>query len=567
MPEPKDVADVRRFMGMVNFLGKFSPCLPDLTKPIRDLLKTEDGWTWGPPQLKTEDGWTCGPPLLKTEDGWTWGPPLLKTEDGCPIRDRGGKQPDGEWRPVVFISRSLTKAESRYAQVEKEALALTWACERLRGYLSGLDFTIRTNHKPLLTLLKSRVLDDLPPRIIRFRLRLLRFNFNIIHVPGKNLITADTLSRTPLPATGTEVEHNLEKECQAYLDSVVDSLPATPTKLDQIKSALHSDDACKRLSRYIANGWPEHRRNVHELLQPYWPDRSCLHVGAGLLMKDNGSNFVKAFRMFESQSDDGSDSDDLSDEEDVTFTDVSKVLSTESDETFSLLPHLRCAFHTLNLISKNDLEKWLTSNNGCKAVYRSALAKCTALWTKTSRSTVASDQVEEVIKRKLIIPTATHWNSTHDALSLIIEIPITDLNTICSRLGVKCITEREYQFLKEYCTVLKPLAAALDILQGEDDCYYGTLLPTLEILMLKLLALKDGLSQMTVGMPGAIVQAIKSRFSSILDSKDALMAAATMPKFKVRWLKDEKRRDAVKTLLISECRARIPDEPQIRPAA
>ena len=104
------------------------------------------------------------------------------------------------------------------------------------------------------------------------------------------------------------------------------------------------------------------------------------------------------------------------------------------------------------------------------------------------------------------MPTATSWNSTHDALSLIIEIPIRDLNSICSRLCVKCITEREYQFLMEYCTVSKPLTAALDILQGDDDCYYGTLLPTLEILMLKLLALKDGLSQMTAGMPGAIVQ-------------------------------------------------------------
>lgn len=111
-----------------------------------------------------------------------------------------------------------------------------------------------------------------------------------------------------------------------------------------------------------------------------------------------------------------------------------------------------------------------------------------------------------MLKRKLIIPTATRWNSTHDALSLITEIPVRDLNTIFSRLGLKGITEREYQFLKEYCAVTRPLAAALDILQGEDDCYYGTLLPTLEILMSKLLALKDGLSKMTAGMPGAIVQ-------------------------------------------------------------
>ena len=288
MPEPKDVADVRRFMGMVNFVGKFSPRLPDLTKPIRDLLKTENSWTWGAPQQKA---FLDTKKELGSETVLAQYSPNHETMVSADASSYGlggvltQKQLGGEWRPVVFISRSLTKAESRYAQIEKEALATTWACERLRGYLSGLDFTIRTDHKPLITLLKSRALDDLPPRIIRFRLRLLRFNFNIIHVPGKNLITADALSRAPLPATATEAEQDLEKECKAYLDSVVESLPATPTKLEQIKSAQTSDNTCKRLRRYIANGWPEHRRDMHELLLPYWPERSVLHEGGGLLMK------------------------------------------------------------------------------------------------------------------------------------------------------------------------------------------------------------------------------------------------------------------------------------------
>lgn len=251
MPAPKDVADVRRFMGMVNFVGKFSPRLPDLTKPIRDLLKTENSWTWGAPQQKAfletkkELGsetvlaqYSPNHETMVSADASSYGLGGVLTQ----------KQTDGEWKPVVFISRSLSKAESRYAQIEKEALAVTWACERLRGYVSGLDFTIRTDHKPLITLLKSRALDDLPPRIIRFRLRLLRFNFNIIHVPGKNLITADALSRAPLPTAATEAEQDLERECKAYLDSIVESLPATPTKLEQIKSAQTSDNTCKRLS-------------------------------------------------------------------------------------------------------------------------------------------------------------------------------------------------------------------------------------------------------------------------------------------------------------------------------
>lgn len=95
------------------------------------------------------------------------------------------------------------------------------------------------------------------------------------------------------------------------------------------------------------------------------------------------------------------------------------------------------------------------------------------------------------IKRKLIIPTATHFKH-----NLLHTGPYSST------------TEREYQFLKEYCTVSKALTVALDILHGEDDCYYGTLLPTLEILICKLLALKDGLSQMTAGMPDATVQVL-----------------------------------------------------------
>ena len=79
---------------------------------------------------------------------------------------------------------------------------------------------------------------------------------------------------------------------------------------------------------------------------------------------------------------------------------------------------------------------------------------------------------------------------------------------------------------------MKPFTIALDILQGEDNCFYGTLLPTLEILMAKTLAVKNGLSKMTGELPDIIVKAIKSRFAATLDSKDALLAAVSLPKFK-----------------------------------
>lgn len=80
-----------------------------------------------------------------------------------------------EWRPVAYVSRSLTQTEQRYAQVEKEALAMTWACEKFRNFLIGTPFQLETDHKPLLSLLGSQTLDALPPRIQRFRMRLMRY--------------------------------------------------------------------------------------------------------------------------------------------------------------------------------------------------------------------------------------------------------------------------------------------------------------------------------------------------------------------------------------------------------
>ena len=79
-----------------------------------------------------------------------------------------------------------------------EALGITWASERFADYLIGLKFHIETDHKPLVSLLGSKSLEDLPARIQRFRMRTMRFTYTISHVPGKDLCTADVLSRAPI---------------------------------------------------------------------------------------------------------------------------------------------------------------------------------------------------------------------------------------------------------------------------------------------------------------------------------------------------------------------------------
>ncbi len=76
------------------------------------------------------------------------------------------KQDNGEWKPIAYASGSLTSAEARYVQIEKEALSTTWTCDRFRKYLLGMSFHVETDHKPLVSLLSTnRCLEELPLRV------------------------------------------------------------------------------------------------------------------------------------------------------------------------------------------------------------------------------------------------------------------------------------------------------------------------------------------------------------------------------------------------------------------
>lgn len=164
-------------MGMVNQLGKFLPNLADTTQPLRALLSSQNSWIWGPDQQKAFNqikDELSNPTVLALYS------PDAETKISADSSSYGlgavllQKQQE-EWRPVAFASRSLSEAETRYAQIEKEALAGTWACEKFADYILGKRIRLETDHKPLVSLLGSKHLDDLPPRILRFRLRLSRF--------------------------------------------------------------------------------------------------------------------------------------------------------------------------------------------------------------------------------------------------------------------------------------------------------------------------------------------------------------------------------------------------------
>ena len=147
---PANIAEIRRFLGVVNQMGNFAPNLAEVTQPHRELLKKGNQWTWDEPQqrafTRVKEILTSSPVLALFDpnlDNYCLRRRFLLRPWGCSATEAAN------WRlkPVAYVSRSMTPTELRYAQIEKEALAFTWACECLSDYLLGLQFHIYTDHK------------------------------------------------------------------------------------------------------------------------------------------------------------------------------------------------------------------------------------------------------------------------------------------------------------------------------------------------------------------------------------------------------------------------------------
>ena len=193
-------------------------------------------------------------------------------------------QPDKSWRPISFLSRALTPTESGYAQIEKEALVLTCACERSWEYITGKSIYVETDHKPLVPLLGMHSLDQLPPRIQRFRMRLMRFHFKeISHVPGKKMYIADALSRLQ-PQHADSQPTIADDEMTAHVASVITGLPASDMRLQQIIEAQEEDPVCRQIKTYCSEGWPD-KHSVNDAMKPYWSTRGELTVVQNILLK------------------------------------------------------------------------------------------------------------------------------------------------------------------------------------------------------------------------------------------------------------------------------------------
>lgn len=297
-PIPENKTDVMRLLGMINFTAKYINNKSELLEPLTALLKKDRDFLWGPAQDKAFNTIKLileKPPNLAFFDP---NKTIIVSADassfglGCCLMQENN---DKSREIVAFGSRLLSEAETRYAQIEKEALALTWAAEHFSDYISGVrNLIFESDHKPLLQILQTKNLDSLTPRLQRFRMRLMRYKYTIIYTPGKNLIIPDTLSRGPIQTQKFNGE--LQVEVDTFVKAVIKNLPVKPDFMKLIKLEQEQDDICKKLKEYSILSWPEKSKLPPELF-PYYQHRYDISFSENLLLKDTRIIIPKSLQL------------------------------------------------------------------------------------------------------------------------------------------------------------------------------------------------------------------------------------------------------------------------------
>ena len=293
MPTPASKQDVKRLLGMVNYLQKFTPNLSEITAPMRDLLKETNQFHWdGQVQgrsFKQVKQILSAAPVLKFFD------PKDEVELQCDASDRGlGACLMQGGQPVAYASRSLTDTETNYAQIEKEMLAILFGVERFEQCVYGRPTKIQTDHKPIESIFRKSLLSA-PKRLQRMLLRLQKFDLHVSYKKGSEMYVADTLSRafqirksTPKDALEDvvyieEMRGNTERELESI--DMIQYLPVSEATQGVIQQATESDATLRELKTTIRRGWPPTKEDVVASIRDYFPFREELSLQNGLVFK------------------------------------------------------------------------------------------------------------------------------------------------------------------------------------------------------------------------------------------------------------------------------------------
>ena len=279
---PKNKEELQRFLGMVTYLAKFIPNYSQVAAPLRLLLEKDIEWHWTAKQtesFETLKELISNTPVLQYFD------PKKQVILSVDASSKGiGAVLFQDNQPVAYASKSLTTCQQNYAQIEKEMLAIVFGCTRFHDYIYGLpNVGVETDHKPLESILK-KPLHQAPLRLQRMIMSLQKYPITVCYKPGKELLVADALSRSPLPEEASDLE--LKK----YDISSLHLLPISETKLEIIKQKTLTDNSLQELSTMIKRGWPSTRSATLPGAKPYWNFRDEISIIQGILFKARESD-------------------------------------------------------------------------------------------------------------------------------------------------------------------------------------------------------------------------------------------------------------------------------------
>eukprot|EP00731_Ephydatia_muelleri_P034422 Em0059g7a len=291
MAAPESASDVRRFLGMCNYLSRFIHNLSQASEPLRRLTEGEAEFHWGPTERAAFEEVKS---LISTDQTLTFYDVAKPVVIQCDASTKGlGATLLQEGRPIASASRSLSKSEKNYVAIELECLAIVFACRKFDQYIYGKKTRVETDHKPLEVITKKSILVA-PRRLQRMLLSLQRYDLDIKYCPGEQQVIADTLSRLPAEVPKTEELTRQEvfqltmAEQEARELEVIDErefLQVRDQRLVEIQKAAMMDLEQKTLMQVITQGWPTTIQEAPILARKYWNFRETLTVQDGLIYK------------------------------------------------------------------------------------------------------------------------------------------------------------------------------------------------------------------------------------------------------------------------------------------
>ena len=278
-PAPCNVSQLRSFLGLLNYYGKFLPNLSSILAPLHRLLHKKTVWKWTSEQEKAfqeAKALLTSPCLLVHFDADR---ELLLACDASPYgvgAVLSHRMDDGTEKPIAFASRTLSSAEKKYSQLDKEGLAVVYGVKKFHQYLFGRHFEILSDHKPLQHLFSEhRPVPVLASaRIQRWALTLSAYSYSIAYKPGDNNSNADGLSRLPLPEAPSEVP--LPGETILLMETLQE-----PMSAKQIKDLTARDPLLSSVRQMVLKGW---RYSNDQQLAPFNQRKDELSIEDGCIL-------------------------------------------------------------------------------------------------------------------------------------------------------------------------------------------------------------------------------------------------------------------------------------------